>query len=99
MKEIRPMVILLCLIEEFKKQQVFLLKSLESMKDEEFITKLHEQLCKDHDKINETSAEIYKTYSSKILGMNTIEEFLSFLGAPAEAMQGFAELAKLANTQ
>ena len=93
LKEIRPMLILLCLIEEFKKQQAALLKS-EPTTREEMIQQLFAGLSADHVKVNEITGKIHGEYMEKFLEFGAVDEFLAAIGAPAEAIEQFKELIK-----
>ena len=98
LQEIRPMLILLCLTDELKKQQKALLKDEPSNKSE-WIASLFGQLSGNHDKLIEGAANIHKQYTTKWLEMNTVEELIGCLGVPASAMEPFLALDKLVVSQ
>ncbi len=88
------MLILLCIIEEFKKQQTTLLKG-EPTTREEMVQQLFASLTADHTKVNETTASIHDAYTNKFLEFGAVDEFLAALGAPAETLGQFKELFSL----
>ncbi len=97
MQEIRPMLILLCLTDELKKQQKALFKDEPSNKSE-WISALFVQLSGNHDKLMEGAAQTHQLYTTKWLEANTVEELILCLGLPATALDQFTALQNLVVT-
>eukprot|EP01022_Parablepharisma_sp_SALTPOND_P028392 TRINITY_DN70896_c0_g1_i1.p1 TRINITY_DN70896_c0_g1~~TRINITY_DN70896_c0_g1_i1.p1 ORF type:complete len:3116 (-),score=321.18 TRINITY_DN70896_c0_g1_i1:2948-12295(-) len=83
--EVRPLLILFCIVEEMKKsQQTDLLGNFEQT---DLLPTLFNKLCSEHQKVLEGVAKIHKVYEEKMLEYKTVKEFLDYLKVPEEAME------------